>query len=66
MSVSIGKKVKYEDYPEADMDIVVTVSFRCHTQNQVNTALDFTKKHNKLKKKECPWIMKYIPNLVTK
>lgn len=59
-------KEKYQDYTEADFDQIVTISFRCHTQNQVNVACDFIKKHNKLKKKECPWIMKYFPNLVTK
>lgn len=63
--VKIGNE-KYEDYPEAEMDQVITISFRCHTQNQVNEACNFIKKHNALKKKECPWIMKYTPNMITK
>lgn len=63
--IKIGND-KYENYPEADFDQVVTISFRCHSQNQVKMATDFIKKHNQLKKKECPWIMKYFPNLLIK
>lgn len=64
--IKVGNKKQWEDYPEAEMDQIVTISFRCHTQNQVNMATDFIKKHNRLKRKECPWIMKYLPNLLIK